>query len=290
MNILHPSFLHCALIIFFPVPAAENSTSSQAKTSGPISINAVLPDEIEPVATNIIYQSKDNGKTWQDISYGLPENVEPQDFFASESDIYMRLGESMYRSKSNLRSPLWKKESDPDPQMSSVAINHSAVRPQNVVERNGVLVATGQKGIRRSTDNGETWDWVISEGGVGIAIEKIEGGLAAIFYSTKMKSRRIHVSFDEGETWEDIGNGLRPSMFISSIKQVGNYLICGHPDGIFRSSDMGKTWNIVHPSVENRDLKYRTTLNGDPFDDHRKVFKIYVSGNTVYAVAGSAGC
>jgi hypothetical protein len=27
---------------------------------------------------------------------------------------------------------------------------------------------------------------------------------------------------------------------------MGKYLICGHPDGIFRSSDMGKTWNIVH--------------------------------------------
>lgn len=284
------TFLYSGLIIFLPVPVLECFPLFQPRLLGSITTNHSKLNLVEPAATNIIFQSKDNGKTWQDISYGLPENVEPQDFFASESDIYMRLGESMYHSKSNLLSPVWKEEIDLDPQMSSIDINHSAVRFQNVVELKGVLVATGQKGIRRSTDNGETWEWVIREGGVGIAIEKIEGGLAAIFYNTKMKSRRIHVSFDEGETWEHIGNGLRPSMFISSIKQVGKYLVCGHPDGIFRSSDMGMTWNIVHPSVENNDIKYRTTLNSDPFDDHRKVFKIYVSGNTVYAVAGNAGC
>jgi hypothetical protein len=220
----------------------------------------------------------------------LPQNEQPQDFFASESDIYMRLGGSTYHSKGHLSSPVWEKESEISPQMSSIALKNSVMRAQSIVESNGILVATGPKGIRRSTDNGEHWEWVIREGGVGIAVEKIEGGFAAISYSTSKVSRRIHVSTDDGKTWEAIGDGLRPSMFITSIKHVGQYLICGHPDGIFRSSDMGKTWNMVHPSVEDRDVKYRTTSNSDPFEDHRKVFKIYVSGNTVYAVAGSAGC
>jgi len=67
---------------------------------------------------------------------------------------------------------------------------------------------------------------------------------------------------------------------------MGQYLLCGHPDGIFRSSDMGKTWSIVHPSVDESEFKYTT----DPLRENRKVFKIYVSGNVVYAVAGSAGC
>ena len=290
MNFLHLSLLYCALIIFFPVPASQHSAPFQAKTSGPITIDGVMPNEFEPPATNIIYQSKDNGKTWQDISYGLPENEQPQDFFAGKSNMHMRLGGSRYRSKSNLASPVWEKESDIDPRIRSIASNDSAVMTQNVVESKGVLIATGQRGIRRSTDNGEHWDWVIREGGVGIAVEKIEGGFAAISCSTKTMSRRIRISMDDGKTWRSIDDGLRPTLFITSIKQVGNYLICGHPDGIFRSSDMGTTWTMVHPSVENREVKYRTTLNSDPFDDHRKVFKIYVSGNTVYAVAGSAGC
>jgi len=52
----------------------------------------------------------------------------------------------------------------------------------NLVESNGVLLATSQRGILRSTDDGENWDLVISEGGVGIAVERIEGGFAAIAY------------------------------------------------------------------------------------------------------------
>ena len=93
---------------------------------------------------------------------------------------------------------------------------------------------------------------------------------------------------DSGKTWEPIDEGLQPSLSISSIKQIGKYLICGHPDGIFRSSDMGKTWNIVHPSVDSA-FKIKT-WNIVPSGDNRKVFKIYVSGNVLYAVARDSGC
>jgi len=142
----------------------------------------------------------------------------------------------------------------------------------NVVQSEGVLIATGENGIMRSTDNGEHWQRVISEGGVGIAVECIKGGFAAISYSTETQSRRIRISLDGGKTWQAIDEGLRPSPSISSIKQMGNYLLCGHPDGIFQSSDMGKTWKRVHPGVDE------------------KVFTIYASGNVLYAVAGSVGC
>ena len=90
------------------------------------------------------------------------------------------------------------------------------------------------------------------------------------------------MSMDKGKTWKAIDEGLRSSLSITSIKQLGKYLICGHPDGIFRSSDMGKTWNIVHSSVNG--LADFTYTVGE------KVFTIYVSGNIVYAVASNAGC
>jgi len=155
-----------------------------------------------------------------------------------------------------------------------------------LVESEGVLIGTSQSGIIRSTDNGESWERVISEGGVGIAVERIDGGFAAISYNTSTKSRRIRISLDSGKTWKAIDEGLQPSLSISSIKQMGKYLICGHPDGIFRSSDMGKTWNIVHASVEST-FKIPNFL---PSSDNRKVFKIYVSGNVLYAVARDSGC
>ena len=155
---------------------------------------------------------------------------------------------------------------------------HTGGWVMKLAESNGVLLATSQNGILRSTDNGENWVTVISEGGVGIDVERIRGGFAAISYNTLMKSRRIHISLDGGQSWKIVGNGLQPylnfsstdelppSMGISSIKQVGEYLLCGHPDGIYRSSDMGKTWKLLLPSVDN------------------KVFNLSVSGNVIYAI------
>ena len=285
MPFLHVTLLYCILNVFSSDSALEYPPSSPTKILKSISSNPTTTHDVEPEATNIILQSKDGGKTWQDISQGLPEDEQPEDFFAGESDLYLRVGNEMYRSKSNLKTPVWEKENG----QSWKQVQNQG-RVMNMVEAEGVLIATGQKGIMRSTDNGEHWQWVISEGGVGIAVERIEGGFAAIAYNTTIKARRVHLSFDGGKTWKAIDEGLRPALSISSIKQVGKYLICGHPDGIFRSFDIGKTWNMVHPSVDKNKFKFATTLNGNHLSEPEKVFKLYVSGNVLYAVAGSAGC
>jgi photosystem II stability/assembly factor-like uncharacterized protein len=142
----------------------------------------------------------------------------------------------------------------------------------HMVESNGVLLCTNQHGILRSTDNGEHWDLVISEGGVGIAVEVIEGGFAAITYNTESKTRRVRISSDGGKTWQPIDAGLRPHANIASIKQVGKYFFCGHPDGIFRSSDRGKTWQLLLCSI------------------NKKVFNLSVSGQVIYAIPLNGGC
>lgn len=175
-----------------------------------------------------------------------------------------------------------------------------------LVESNAVLVATSSKGIIRSADAGENWELAISEGGVGIDVARIEGGFAAISFSTASHTRRIRTSYDGGKTWQPIDAGLpgqtiiesilRPfnagnpvqgstdsvwhsnqtdlpaQAFITSIIQVGESFFCGHPDGIFKSSDKGKTWKLLLPSIEN------------------KVFKLFVSGNVIYAIPQNGGC
>lgn len=334
-----------------------------------ITVNPTTTNNVEPGATNIILRSTDGGQTWQDISYSLPGNEQPEDFFAGKSVVYLRVNNEMYHSKNNLKTPVWEKENVLDPRFTSIAFNRSGVMAYNyegeiyqkasymgawlpmytnfksqsmrtifetsdgtiflgcdnglyksadkgrswkrvlnegwvmdLVESEGVLIGTSQRGIIRSTDNGERWERVISEGGVGIAVERIDGGFAAISYNEFSQSRRIRISWDSGKTWKAIDEGLQPSLSISSIKQFGNYLICGHPDGIFRSSDMGKTWKMVHPSVENAIKTYDKTWSIIPTSlkavdkrstlspDKRKVFKIYVSGNVLYAVARNSGC
>ncbi len=175
-----------------------------------------------------------------------------------------------------------------------------------MIESNAVLLVTSEAGILRSTDDGENWALVISEGGVGIDVERIESGFAAINYSTAAKTRRIRTSYDGGKTWQPIDAGfpgqaiidspwrpmkvdnpakgnadsswhpkevpLQPLEYKTSIIQVGENFFCGHTDGIYRSSDKGKTWKLVRCAEQG------------------KMFKLYVSGNVIYAIQTESHC
>lgn len=292
----------------------------------------------EAVATNIIFKSTDGGVTWQDISQGLPENLQADAFVEKDGELYVRTRNEVYHGRPNSLVPSWKKEILPGEQSSIApgkvgvfAFNydgqflhkikgtglwlpmytsfqekgvrtifetergtvfigsdkgifksanigktwkqvHTGGWVMKLVESNGVLLATSQGGILRSTDDGESWNYVISEGGVGIAVERINGGFAAITYNTISEIRRVRTSYDGGKTWQAIDGGLPSSLLVSSIQQIGEYLLCGHPDGIFRSSDKGKTWKLLLPSLENQ------------------VFDLSVSGNVIYAIPRAAGC
>lgn len=156
-----------------------------------------------------------------------------------------------------------------------------------MAESNGVLLAASTQGILRSTDDCENWDRVINEGGGSIAVERIDGGFAAIVYNTITQTNTIHISRDSGKTWNVIGEELQPlcssllmkqigllqsSPDILSIKQMGKYLICGRTDGLFRSSDMGKTWEKLSlPATGNFG------------------FNLSVSGNVIYIIPNK-GC
>jgi hypothetical protein len=363
MPFIQLTFLYCLLIFVAGDQASEYSRSSETKIVEPAK---------EAETTNTLLQSNDGGQTWQDISRGLPETEEGVGFYAGASELYLGTKDVLYRSKSNLKTPVWEKENVPNPRSTSIIFNRSGViaysydghiyqkkhsshpdsyrddshqdwlpvytslkstslKPHSVATifessdgavflstgrslsksvdkaqswkliqkghagdfveaEEGVLLAAGQKGIMRSTDNGEHWEWVLSEGGgAGMTVERIDGGFAAIAYNTHTKTRRIFISSDSGKTWKAIDKGLRPSSLISSVKQMGSDLFVGHPDGIFRSSDMGKTWQRVHAGFGNGLYSLNASLNPAraPVE---KVFKVYVSGTVLYAVGVTPGC
>jgi photosystem II stability/assembly factor-like uncharacterized protein len=148
------------------------------------------------------------------------------------------------------------------------------------------------KRIIRSTDNGENWAPVISEDSVAWDVKPIKGGFVAITSNSESNTpntSRLSTSYDGGKTWQPIDAGpqgkvlsdsirrtwdSRPLLkaFQTSIIQVGENFICAHRDGIFRSSDKGKTWKLLLPSVEG------------------KVFNLFISGNVIYAIPSKGGC
>jgi photosystem II stability/assembly factor-like uncharacterized protein len=163
----------------------------------------------------------------------------------------------------------------------------------HMAELDGVLLAISMKRIIRSTDNGENWAPVISEDSVAFDVKSIRGGFAAITSNSEPntpKTSRLSTSYDGGKTWQHIDAGDkvlidsigrtwndRPSVkaFMTFITQVGENFVCVHNDGIFSSSDKGKTWKLALPAVEN------------------KVFALFGSGNAIYviyAIPGKGGC
>ena len=159
----------------------------------------------------------------------------------------------------------------------------------NMAESNGVLLSTSKRRIIRSTDNGENWALVMSEGAVTFDVKQIKGGFAAIIAGSSSSTRMLRRSYDGGKTWQAIDAGLqnkvvidsiwrtwddrpRVQAFTTSIIQVGEHFFCTHPDGIFKSSDKGKTWKLFLPSIKG------------------KVFNLCVSGNMIYAILSNGGC
>jgi photosystem II stability/assembly factor-like uncharacterized protein len=264
---------------------------SEYPASGLSAVDQQVSDSVRRKAVKIIFRSNDGGQTWVDISEGLPENLGDdfarEGFSANNNGIYLRTGDGMYHSKPNSTAPFWNKKDLTGKEKSNARGNGGETSVDSVftgsetgvakptgklIESNGVILATSQKGIIRSTDGGETWNLVIGEGGVGIALERVKGGFAAITYNAMSKTRRVRTSYDGGKTWQAIDAGLPPSLSITSIVQVSNYFFCGHPSGIFKSADKGKTWKLILPSVDD------------------KVFNLSASGDVIYAIPRAGGC
>jgi len=157
---------------------------------------------------------------------------------------------------------------------------------RNMAEQNGVLMATtNMRRLIRSTDNGESWALMNSEGDTTWDVKEIKGGFVAITSSSASGTRRLRTSCDSGKTWQPIdaslqdkiqrtwnNDRLRVQAFNISIIQVGENFLCAHPDGIFRSPDKGKTWKLLLPSID------------------KKVFNLFFSGNVIYAIRTKGGC
>lgn len=304
------------------------STPAAAKLTG-----------VSPLVPTTLLQSTDGGKTWQDISAGLPQDIKPTTFQAENNELFLGTSNGVYRNSAAAKSSPWQKDANLDnsyilastgmggaiaysnkgrflqrldntgvwmPILTSyegttastvhatkdnsilISSGYGIVKSNDqgktwrkvmndgwasqIVESDGVLLCTNTKGILRSTDGGETWDVVLNEGGVGIDVTPIKGGFAAITFNAESEARHIHTSKDGGKTWQRIDEGLPPSKLISTIRQFGDSFFCGHPDGIFRSDDQGKSWFLAVPS------------------DGKKVFNLSESNGIMYALLREGGC
>jgi len=118
------------------------------------------------------------------------------------------------------------------------------------------LFAGGLQGLLRSANDGEHWDLIETNIGRAYHIGNIESGVTAIFEGVSPNKDSIQnrikndllVSTDDGETWASLDASLPSDQVIFGIVQSGDYLFCSLDSGIYRSGDMGGSWQLVHAS------------------------------------------
>ena len=150
----------------------------------------------------------------------------------------------------------------------------------DIVEKDGIIIAGGFKGLFRSTDGGENWSTVLTEDGMALQTAVLGGRIVAITsgpskydrYDPKSIKNRIRISSDNGQTWQRADEHLITEGSIFGIAQVGEYLVCSNAEGILRSNDNGKTWELIMAADEK--IKYR--ISG--------------SGKVLFAISGAGGC
>jgi photosystem II stability/assembly factor-like uncharacterized protein len=296
------------------------------------------PDNHQPTASGIVFQSEDGGLTWKDVSGGLPADLETGEIFADGGGVFLSSQTGLYRSSTASKIPVWENQMTLPEKITGFFPGRNGTyawsygngifqelpgtgmwmpRHHHLVDKNihtfletpdgtlfagcqtgifksvdngenwkqvfdegqvwsldaanGVLICGGSRGVLRSIDGGEHWNWVMTGDGAAIRAGQMQGGFAAVTYDGS--TYRLCTSTDEGKTWQHVDEILSPTVqFKDDLKQADNFIFSSREAGIFRSTDQGKTWNLVFPST------IKTT------------YQIAVSGTVVFALRRANGC
>lgn len=163
----------------------------------------------------------------------------------------------------------------------------------NLIFDGNSIYAGGACGFLKSTDKGEHWTTLISKENFVSKIAVINNRLFII--SNRQGSwsdnttnpdytNRISCSNDNGVSWQRIDENLSMVRFISAnenrspirqindFEQLGKTLLCSLDNGLYRSSDGGKSWKLILTAPAN------------------KVYKLEISGDVIYAITVFSGC
>jgi photosystem II stability/assembly factor-like uncharacterized protein len=180
----------------------------------------------------VLKKSSDGGATWTDVRPdGLPGidvhglAVDPGD----DQVIYAAIaGEGLYRSD------------DGGVSFEQVSDGVGPAVYGLAVTRDGRVLAAEQRGVFTSEDGGATWDILLEESVVGLAVSPGDGRTvlatgAGIFRST-----------DGGGTWrrvQEISEGAWPVAWAPSDPERA--YVVGFDRELYRSTDGGATWQVV---------------------------------------------
>ncbi|HYG16388.1 MAG TPA: T9SS type A sorting domain-containing protein [Bacteroidia bacterium] len=109
---------------------------------------------------------------------------------------------------------------------------------------NGLLVATTQQGVYKSTDNGDNWSAI----NTGLPINKTITAFAAETGVLLASTADLGVfrSVDNGQTWQTANNGMLDNNVLDLESSAGIFWALTLNAGLFKSADGGQSWTGVN--------------------------------------------
>ncbi len=196
------------------------------------------------------FRSTDNGQTWTPISQGLVGGA--NEIAAGEGNLVFACSQFMFRSTDDGES--WTQVNvgfDTLNGCFSLAVSQTGLILAGIVTRGAI-------GLLRSTDNGSTWGFVLSEPYIrAIAFNASGHAFIGTDYRGALRST------DNGGSWIEINAGLPgpPERGVPSLAIDGSgRLFAGTHRGVFRSTNDGNNWTASNSGMGE---KYVSSLAVD---------------------------
>lgn len=199
-------------------------------------------------ASDLFYQSNDGGKTWQDISFTLPENTDVQRIYNFGEAYYMISTKGdLYQTKNPLKND-WERETVLAI-FNNIGTNEGEGIWRVLKLNSGIYATIYKKGFYKKVSK-NVWMPMhehLHEKIINSIVETADGCLAVSTPSGIYKSK------DEGKTWQHI---LKQE-WIANLCENNGILIACSTDGLIRSADNGEHWETV---IADKGVSFGTSI------------------------------
>lgn len=175
-------------------------------------------------ASDLVYKSSDNGQSWQDISAGLPKDIQIDCIFEKEGEILLGHRGGLFRRKTNSLTPIWTKD-------MAMGQGIRAFFPG----QSGLYAFVNDKGFYQEIRGTGLWKEVFPELNNKMLRTILETSGGKILVGS---DQGIFKSTDAGKNWKKVYD---KGMILNIVESSG-VLVAGGFEGVLRSTDGGETW------------------------------------------------
>lgn len=220
-----------------------------------------------------VYRSTDAGATWTGTNAGLLyQSVYLLKVF-EDGTLFLSPDNGLYRSTDD--GETWELLS------GGLSDNSAETIHRHVT---GTLITTQSFAMYRSTDNGSTWTPVNT---AGVATSFVSGPDSALYGTDGI---RIIRSTDDGLSWSEWSRWAYRATDLSQ-NGVGHQFAADDYNGIFRSTDLGRTWQNVMDAPNNSHMQHVAVNRNGWIYASNELGELYESRTTgrTWALAASFG-